>query len=221
MIQYLYTLDYSAPVEADIMAKIASAYHHDVSTSLPPEEMAQPTASPPDPSSPKEETEITQEVKEFQTLDPSVGQLATKRTEEPKYYFDPTFFHIQIYALAERFQIHGLKSLARRYFHDTLESRLNSVSFSEVVEEVYSATPDHDRGLREAVVNVALNHLLELRRSNALPDDFLNGNGKNRDFGRDLCVAMIHREEREFNSVLYWTIQNWAIWWSIQDQILP
>lgn len=210
MIQYLYTLDYCAPEEADTTTKTPDTNHDDDAPmehySLPPEEQMEGPTVPsngPSPSLPPEEVgirvEAAQEVNASESSESPLGQLAASQIEASQFS-DPTFFHIQIYALAERFQVHGLKSLARRYFHDTLEHRLNSVSFTRVVEEAYSATPENDRGLRDAVVNIALNHLLELRRSNALSDEFLKGDGKkNRDFARDLCVAIIHRDERALN----------------------
>lgn len=177
MIKYMYTGNYSAPEIANITTTAADSSH----------------------DGPSEGTDLGLEPAEasnnFESSHPPQDHFGAGQTEMSQNSAVLSF-HINIYALAETFQIHGLKALARSYFEHSLERCLNSVPFTRVVEEVYSATPANDRGLRDTVVSIALRHLLELRNSNSLPDDFLKGNGKeSRYFTRDLCVAVIHRVE--------------------------
>ncbi|KAL1979019.1 hypothetical protein VTN96DRAFT_7362 [Rasamsonia emersonii] len=119
----------------------------------------------------------------------SLNQLAESQAEAYQVS-DPLFFHMWMYALADRPLIDGIKVLAKRYFHETFLHRLDYGSFCRAVEEVYCSTPPDERGLRDLVVNVTLDHLTTLRNSRALSDYLLK---QIPDFARDLCIAMINK----------------------------
>lgn len=120
----------------------------------------------------------------------TVRQAEKAQTEESQYP-DPLFFHIWVYALADRLLINGLKTLAREYFHESLQRYLNSRDFGNAVEDVYSLTPPEDRGLRDLVIQVTLDNMRTLRQTGALRDDIFR---KVPDFAIDLCIARINRD---------------------------
>jgi hypothetical protein len=66
---------------------------------------------------------------------------------------DELKLHCQVYALAEKYAIKALKILARQKFQKALENIDVDTRLFEVVEEIYSSTPDSDRGLRDIVVS--------------------------------------------------------------------
>jgi len=59
----------------------------------------------------------------------------------------------RLYALAEKYVVKALMSLSRENFQNPLERVDVSTRLLEVVEEIYSSTPDKDRGLRDTVVS--------------------------------------------------------------------
>ncbi len=65
---------------------------------------------------------------------------------------DELKLHCQVYALAEKYAIKALMIVARDKFQRTLENVDVNIRLFAVVEEIYSSTPDHDRGLRDIVV---------------------------------------------------------------------
>ncbi|PSK60718.1 hypothetical protein B9Z65_868 [Elsinoe australis] len=66
--------------------------------------------------------------------------------------------HTRVYALAEKYQIPALKSLAQAKFEVAMACFYDSPEFADAVEEVYSSTIDTDRGLRNIVIQAFRNH---------------------------------------------------------------
>lgn len=73
------------------------------------------------------------------------------------------FFHAQIYAQGDYFQINELKKKAKDYFMKPFLEHPDRHSFSSSVIEVYSLTGEHDRGLRDLVVQLTTDNLKTLR----------------------------------------------------------
>jgi hypothetical protein len=73
------------------------------------------------------------------------------------------FFHAQIYAQGDYFQINELKKKAKDYFMKSFLEHPDRHSFSSSVIEVYSSTGEHDRGLRDLVVQLTTDNLKTLR----------------------------------------------------------
>ncbi|GJP89766.1 BTB/POZ domain protein [Aspergillus niger] len=73
------------------------------------------------------------------------------------------FFHAQIYAQGDYFQINELKKKAKDYFMKSFLEHPDQHSFSSSVIEVYSSTGEHDRGLRDLVVQLTTDNLKALR----------------------------------------------------------
>jgi len=61
--------------------------------------------------------------------------------------------HVKVYAIAEKYGIPGLKSLARKKFAQQLQLHVNSLEFSEACQEAYETTVDTDRGQRDVVIH--------------------------------------------------------------------
>lgn len=63
-----------------------------------------------------------------------------------------------MYALAEKYGIAALKSLAKHKFECQMACYYDSPEFADAVEEVYSSTIDSDRGLRDVVLQAFRSH---------------------------------------------------------------
>lgn len=76
--------------------------------------------------------------------------------------------HAKVYAIAEKYGITGLKSLARRKYASQLFDdnhwSLRTADFAESIIEAYESTVDTDRGLRDLVIQAFREHP-ELARS--------------------------------------------------------
>ncbi|KAF2264147.1 hypothetical protein CC78DRAFT_247632 [Lojkania enalia] len=66
--------------------------------------------------------------------------------------------HAKVYAIAERYGIPGLKSLARKKFAQQLELHFGSSEFPEACQEAYETTVDTDRGLRDVIIQSFRSH---------------------------------------------------------------
>ncbi|KAB5531395.1 hypothetical protein GE09DRAFT_1146941 [Coniochaeta sp. 2T2.1] len=62
--------------------------------------------------------------------------------------------HSRVYALGEKYAVEGLMAVALAKFVSEAKVHWESKDFLQAVEYIYSATPEHDRGLRDAVKDV-------------------------------------------------------------------
>lgn len=62
--------------------------------------------------------------------------------------------HAKVYAIAEKYQISGLKEMAHRSFSFLVPRTISPHNFAEASEIAYTMTVDSDRGLRDLVVDV-------------------------------------------------------------------
>ena len=69
--------------------------------------------------------------------------------------------HARMYAVGDRYLIPGLKVLAQTYFGAAIVT-LRGMDWATVIKEVYTNTPDHDRGLRDLVLTKSTNMVAEL-----------------------------------------------------------
>ncbi|KAH6644282.1 hypothetical protein C7974DRAFT_17914 [Boeremia exigua] len=60
--------------------------------------------------------------------------------------------HAKVYAIAEKYGITGLKSLARTKFAYQISTHLNSPEFADACQEAYETTFHTDRGLRDVII---------------------------------------------------------------------
>ncbi|CAG9996907.1 unnamed protein product [Clonostachys byssicola] len=92
--------------------------------------------------------------------------------------------HAQVYALAEKYDVSGLKALAATKFKCEVDIHWNSEDFMLALKEVYNSTVDHDRMLRDIVVQAVSLHL-QLLESKPFQDAI-----KGLDFSYDLLIKL-------------------------------
>ncbi|OAL01026.1 hypothetical protein IQ06DRAFT_136133 [Phaeosphaeriaceae sp. SRC1lsM3a] len=102
----------------------------------------------------------------FQNLDasskvpdtPMADQFSTDELEgdEPEPELDAPSAHLvthaKVYAIAEKYGVAGLKTLARQKFIQDLDLHLESADFPEACQEAYESTFHTDRGLRDVII---------------------------------------------------------------------
>lgn len=66
--------------------------------------------------------------------------------------------HAKVYALAEKYLIHGLKAVALRQFKAAAACSPDITDFLPAMEEVYTSTMEDDRGLRDVIVETLCKH---------------------------------------------------------------
>ena len=69
----------------------------------------------------------------------------------------------QVYAVADKFEVPGLKALSQQKFRDSIASDWNLPVFPRVVRLVYESTPAQDQGLRSVIASVSQCHFSVLK----------------------------------------------------------
>ena len=87
----------------------------------------------------------TKPLEDSDSDDNKVNQANRKRTSQ-------LVIHARVYALAEKYDVQGLKTLAFEKFELLLADQCAESDLLEVAEEVYTSTIDSDRGLRNLVL---------------------------------------------------------------------
>ena len=67
--------------------------------------------------------------------------------------------HPKMYAIGDKYDVAGLKELARTKFSPVCMSLWNEEGFAQVVEHVLSTTPDSDVGLRDMISKTMVSHV--------------------------------------------------------------
>ncbi|KAJ5406947.1 hypothetical protein N7465_008231 [Penicillium sp. CMV-2018d] len=79
----------------------------------------------------------------------------------------PLLFNVQVYAIANRFEVEYLKTQAKLTFVTLAQDNWDTDEFLTAAFEAYKTTPKSDRGLRDVVVAVCQKHRRELREKKA------------------------------------------------------
>ena len=80
--------------------------------------------------------------------------------------------HARMYALADKYQISGLKALAQRKFQKAALQHWNSEEFAPALHIVFTSTLEEDRGLRDVVIStISRDRLLEKPEVRAVVKD--------------------------------------------------
>jgi len=88
--------------------------------------------------------------------------LATNHLDWPRSQKTGLATHARMYALADKYQISGLKALAQRKFQKAALQHWNSEEFAPALRIVYTSTLEEDRGLRDVVIStISRDRLLE------------------------------------------------------------
>lgn len=197
MLDFLYTLNYEAP-DTDPEGELDDS-----------QVKAEPQSDPPTISQDKQ-TLLPPGCEEEVSPFPATTQM---KFPENIYSFGTDFsagqgsnfisFHILMYSLADRMMIRGLKDLARAKVQQCFIHHLDSNSFPNMIEEIYSTTPAHDRGLRDVAVDFTMNYISTLRiSSKGLPAAFQDDLLKNvPQFCYDFCVASMNKTMSQWDRV--------------------
>ena len=160
MIDYFYKLDYDDSTYLD----------SDLSLDEAPPVEAQDLGEEPVPEEPAPVEVAPAEVEEI--LDHISQDGDTGETHLPQFQTNgmvdrPSQIlpNVRMYAMADKYSIWGLQSLAKAKFKENASTGWNDdhVLFSLAIREVYESTPEQDRGLREIVVETARKHIKQLR----------------------------------------------------------
>ncbi|KAH1393365.1 hypothetical protein V6000_004593 [Aspergillus fumigatus] len=133
-------------------------------------------------------------------------QVSQGETSSAHPRTDQAFFHAQMYAQGAYFQIEGLKMKAKEYFRESFMRFTDRESYTSAVLEVYGSTEDHDRGLRDLVVQMTTDNLLLLRANNnpILDGTFLEAVPN---FMLEICLSALDRcakHQREYRGWSYY-----------------
>ncbi|PKX90606.1 BTB/POZ domain-containing protein [Aspergillus novofumigatus IBT 16806] len=103
-----------------------------------------------------------------------------------------SYFHAQMYAQGDYFQIYALKCKAKQCFRESFMANPDRDSFTSAVVEVYSSTAESDRVPRDLVVQLTTDNLPLLRRG---VNPILDGDLLDRvpSFMRDICLSAVER----------------------------
>lgn len=72
--------------------------------------------------------------------------------------------HISVYAAAEKYGVPALKAVAKEKFefeHD-IEDLWTLPRFLQIANEVYISTPASDRGLKDVVLDICVDHTIDI-----------------------------------------------------------
>lgn len=85
--------------------------------------------------------------------------ISTQLEREPGISDVPNLTtHAKVYALGEKYDIKGLKTVALEKFKKEANVHWDSDDFITAIEEVYTSTVANDRGMRNAVVEAIYEH---------------------------------------------------------------
>jgi len=63
-------------------------------------------------------------------------------------------FHAEMYSLADKYNIRGMKAFAQDHFQNRAKGNCRVKEFPTAIRTVYKTTVDEDRGLRDVVVDM-------------------------------------------------------------------
>lgn len=72
--------------------------------------------------------------------------------------------HAQLYELADKYSVVGLKALCQEKFKRACLHFWNDENFSVAANYVFSTTPDHEKGLRDIVSTTISKHMILLKK---------------------------------------------------------
>ena len=100
-------------------------------------------------------------------------------------------FNARIYSLADKYEILVLKGLAKTKFELVARADWNTIEYPLSIEIIYESTPSSDRGLRDIVTKLTVEHSIVLLKNN---NAFLNTAAKVAGFRRDVAERLAHTQ---------------------------
>ena len=83
---------------------------------------------------------------------PAVARNESRNTDVSH---SKTMNNIHVYALADKYNIPGLKELAKIKFQTCMTRKVKITRFAEIIDSVFSSTPETDPGLRDIIISKA------------------------------------------------------------------
>ncbi|KUL81280.1 hypothetical protein ZTR_10828, partial [Talaromyces verruculosus] len=96
----------------------------------------------------------------------------------------PMLFNVKVYQIADKFVVPQLKQKAKEKFETIVQTCWKMDDFPVAIAEAYTCTPKTDRGLREPLVKISMDHMDELLKKDAFVDVLENTIG----FSSDLAT---------------------------------
>ena len=97
-------------------------------------------------------------------------------------------FYGQLYALADKYEVTGLKIHAINRFKELIKNGWNTSDFIHSLKVIYKSTPLHDRGLRDLAPKAASQNLDALLED----EDFQEVISELAEFAKDLIHELNH-----------------------------
>ncbi|PVH91084.1 hypothetical protein DM02DRAFT_546495, partial [Periconia macrospinosa] len=104
----------------------------------------------------------------------------------------PMLFNINVYGLADKYDVPELKSRAKQKFENTVEICWDMDDFPYAITQVYQSTPLSDRGLRELVVDTACKHIQSL----LCKQEFCNVLSDTAGFASDMVHLLVKNQKK-------------------------
>ncbi|KAK5696857.1 hypothetical protein LTR97_008163 [Elasticomyces elasticus] len=129
---------------------------------------------------------------DFDAVNSMVHFLYKRRYEPPKGSASKGVHHIIVYALADKYNIQYLKTLAAQSFKSYISEDWKSPVFATYLTEIYDNGPESST-LKDAIMNVVIAHSDELYGSSAPATykDFQNAADILPEFAYTICNAIV------------------------------
>ena len=95
-------------------------------------------------------------------------------------------FHTQVYGIADIYDMQLLKDYAKKLFQDAAKEGWKTDDFSSAVQVAYTNVPSTDRGLRNTIINIAVDNASTL----ATQKDFKEALHNVPELAADLAIAL-------------------------------
>lgn len=170
MIQYFYKLDYPPFMEPEPEPEASSVFswgNRAVSRGF-----GVPSPEPPPVAAPEEFVEPAPAPQEFEPAVNDSWDVPTRKkgkkgkkadiSSRLQLKADPDASlstHAQVYAIADKYNISGLRALAVEKYERAASKYWDTEGFPPSIHIVYSSTPDEDRDLRDIVVKTVSDHM--------------------------------------------------------------
>lgn len=102
----------------------------------------------------------------------------------------PMLFNVKVYQIADKYVVPQLKQKAKEKFETIVQTCWKMDDFPVAIAEAYTCTPKTDRGLREPLVKISMDHMDELLKKDAFVDVLENTIG----FSSDLATVLAKRK---------------------------
>ncbi|KAL2349830.1 hypothetical protein BJ546DRAFT_604519 [Cryomyces antarcticus] len=129
----------------------------------------------------KGKPQLDQHIDKKQKADHQAGKTQVKSD------VSPLVFHVRTYAIADKYDLPGLKELACSKFAGVAAKAWDSPSFTLAIRSIYATTPSTDRGLRDVVIKIAHVHMTALLQDCG---EFVALLKENAEFAADLVALM-------------------------------